>query len=496
MEGSGIRPERRRFGPETAGIEPVEWRPSVASSLSQAPEQVVAHASMTSVSPRPASSGTHPDSPGMVVLGLNHQTAPVALRERVAFSGDAVATALEALRALPPVREVALLSTCNRTELYAVVEDGGDALADWLASHPDDGGDLHGYLYRHGDADAVRHLFRVATGLDSLVLGEPQILGQVKDAWAAARTAGSLGPQLDRLFQHAFSTAKRARSDTRIGANPVSVASTAVRLAQESFARLEESTVLLIGAGETIELAARHLVQAKVKRLLVANRTLAHAQDLATRHGGYALPLADLGKHLAEADIVFSATASREPVLLKAQVAAALEARRHRPMLLLDLAVPRDIAPDVAGLRDVFLYTVDDLERAIEDNRRRRREAADEAEAIVELQVARYAEQIAAQTRTEPLKRLRAHGDAARAEVLARARAQLAAGMPPEAALDYLAHTLTNRLLHAPTVALREAAVIGNGELARAAEKMFPEPRVRAADEVPATSPGPPGPLR
>lgn len=425
--------------------------------------------------------------PGVCVLGLNHQTAPVALRERVAFAGDATRAALDSLRALPQVREVALLSTCNRTELYAVTDDGGATLADWLATHPDEAADLHGYLYRHQGAEAVRHLFRVATGLDSLVLGEPQILGQVKDAWATARAAGSLGPQLDRLFQHAFSTAKRARSDTRIGANPVSVASTAVRLAQESFARLEDSTVLLIGAGETIELAARHLVQANAKRLLVANRTLAHAQKLATQHGGYALPLSDLPRHLAEADVVISATASREPVLRKAEVAAALAARKHRPMLLLDLAVPRDIAADVAELRDVFLYTVDDLERAIEDNRRRRREAADEAEAIVELQVAHYVEQQAALQRAEPLKRLRAHGEAARADVLAKARQQLATGADPDAVLQFLAHTLTNRLLHAPTVALREAALTGNGDLARAAEKMFPAPEAAATrtDEAP-----------
>jgi glutamyl-tRNA reductase len=413
------------------------------------------------------------------VLGLNHQTAPVSLRERVAFSGDATVAGLEALRALPQVREAALLSTCNRTEIYAVTEDDGSALADWLASHPADSGAgpghaLHAYLYRHTDADAVRHLFRVATGLDSLVLGEPQILGQVKEAWATARAAGSLGGQLDRLFQHTFSTAKRARTDTRIGANPVSVASIAVRLAQESFARLEDSTVLLIGAGETVELAARHLVQAKARRLLVANRTLSHAQELASRHGGVALPLGELDKHLAEADIVLSATASREPVLHRPQVQAALARRRHRPMLLLDLAVPRDIAADVAELDDVFLYTVDDLQRAIEDNRRSRREAAAEAEAIIELQVARYMETVAASSRTAPLKRLRAHGEAARAEVLARARAQLASGEAPEAVLDYLAHTLTNRLLHAPTVALREEALTGNGELARAADRLFP----------------------
>lgn len=411
----------------------------------------------------------------LFVLGINHQTAPVSLRERVAFSSEAVPAALEALRALPQVSEVALLSTCNRTELYAVADDDGRALADWLATHPDDMGDLHAYLYRHRDAEAVRHLFRVATGLDSLVLGEPQILGQVKDAWAIARSAGSLGSQLDRLFQQAFSTAKRARTDTRIGANPVSVASAAVRLAQESFARLEDSTVLLIGAGETIELAARHLVQAKAKRLLIANRTLSHAQDLATRHGGVALPLSELDRHLGEADIVLSATASREPILRRPQVAAALATRKHRPMLLLDLAVPRDIAPDVAELKDTFLYTVDDLERAIEDNRRSRREAATEAEAIVDLQVARFVETMAASTRTAPLKRLRAHGEAARAEVLAKARQQLDAGQDPAEVLNFLAHTLTNRLLHAPTIALREAALSGNAELARAADKLFPD---------------------
>lgn len=419
-------------------------------------------------------------------LGINHQSAPVALRERVAFAEHALPAALAALRALPQVHEAALLSTCNRTELYAITDDDGQALADWLATHPE-GGDLHAYLYRHRDADAVRHLFRVATGLDSLVLGEPQILGQVKQAWAAARAAGALGTRLDRLFQQAFVTAKRARSETRIGNSPVSVASVAVRLAQESFARLADSTVLLIGAGETIELAARHLVQADVKRLLVANRTLAHAQDLASRHGGVALPLAEIDRHLSQADLVFSATASREPVLHRAQVEAALQARRHRPMLLLDLAVPRDVAPDVAELKDAYLYTVDDLERSIEDNRRNRREAADAAEAIVDLQVARYAEALAAGPLNEPLRRLRAHGEHARAETLARARQQLAAGRDPEAVLEFLAHTLTNRLLHAPTAAVREAAAGGHPELARAIEQALrPDDETRdAADPAP-----------
>ena len=404
------------------------------------------------------------------VLGLNHQTAPVDLRERVAFDAAALPAALASLRGLAEVSEAALLSTCNRTELYAIAADG-NTLSDWLATHADG---LDGYLYRHSDADAVRHLFRVATGLDSMVLGEPQILGQVKEAWVAAREHGALGNRLDRLFQQTFAVAKRARTDTRVGANPVSVASTAVRLAQNSFARLDDSTVLLIGAGETIELAARHLSEGKVRRLLIANRTLSHAQELATRHGGYALPLAELERHLAEADVVFSATASREPIVTRNQVATALGKRKHKPMLLFDLAVPRDIEPGVATLADAYLYTVDDLERAVEDNRRGRREAAEAAEAIIELQVARYIENLHASSRQEPLKRLRAHGDAAREEVLAKARQQLASGRDAGEVLDFLAHTLTNRLLHPPTAALREAALSGDAELARAADKLFP----------------------
>jgi len=410
-------------------------------------------------------------------LGLNHQTAPIALREQVAFDAEALPAALASLRVQPGVAEAVLLSTCNRTELYAVAEDPA-TLAGWLAGHsahaatPADA--LDAYLYRHHEAEAARHLFRVATGLDSMVLGEPQILGQVKTAWSAAREAGAIGPRLDRLFQQAFAVAKRARTDTRVGANPVSVASTAVRLAQNSFARLSESTVLLIGAGETIELTAKHLAEAQAGRLLVANRTLGHAQELASRHGGYALPLSDLPRHLAEADVVFSATASREPVLRREHVASALAARRRRPMLLFDLAVPRDIAPDVAELEDAYLYSVDDLERAVEDNRRSRREAAGAAEAIIDLQVTRYVETLQASTRHAPLMRLRAHGESARDETLTRARQQLAAGRPAAEVLEFLAHTLTNRLLHPPTVALREAALNGDADLAKAAEKMFP----------------------
>jgi glutamyl-tRNA reductase len=422
------------------------------------------------------------------VLGLNHQTAPVELRERAAFGGDALSRALASLRDTPQVAEAVLLSTCNRTELYAVAESG-DTLAHWLEGHA---AGLQGYLYQHADADAVRHLFRVATGLDSMVLGEPQILGQVKDAWATARDNGLLGQRLDRLFQQTFSVAKRARTDTRVGANPISVASTAVRLAQNSFARLEDSTVLLVGAGETIELAARHLSEGRVRRLLIANRTLTHAQELASRHSGVALPLTELERHLGEADVVFSATAAREPVITRAQVAAALKTRKHKPMLLFDLAVPRDIEAGVGELADAFLYTVDDLERAVEDNRRSRREAAAEAEAIIELQVARFVETLQASAHQGPLRQLRAYGDATRTEMLEKARQQLAHGKSPDEVLELLAHGLTNRLLHPPTAALRAAALSGDTELTRAAERLFPatpgyhHPVVRNDDADPA----------
>ena len=422
------------------------------------------------------------------VLGLNHQTAPVDLRERASFGGDALPRAIESLRQAPQLAEAVLLSTCNRTELYAVAEDG-QALQHWLQGQA---GDLQGYLYQHREADAVRHLFRVATGLDSMVLGEPQILGQVKDAWARARESGLIGHQLDRLFQQSFSVAKRARTDTRIGANPISVASTAVRLAQTSFARLDESSVLLVGAGETIELAAKHLSEGKVKRLLIANRTVAKAQELASQHGGVALPLAELERHLAEADVVFSATSAPEPVITRAQVAGALKARRNKPMLLFDLAVPRDIEAGVGELSNAFLYTVDDLERAVEENRRSRREAAAEAESIIELQVARFLEQQQAGSLQAPIKRLRAFGEVTRQELLDKARAQLAHGRPAEEVLEQLAHGLTNRLLHPPTAALRQAALDGDPQLARAAERLYPEipgyshPAARPDDADPA----------
>jgi glutamyl-tRNA reductase len=428
----------------------------------------------------------NPRAMTLLALGLNHQTAPVALRERVAIAPEAVLRALSELLAEPGVEEAALLSTCNRTEIYCQVEPGAEAApARWLARHHGLGVEqLASYTYQHHDSDAVRHLFRVATGLDSMVLGEPQILGQVKEAYQQARAAQGLKAPLERLFQQGFAVAKRVRTDTRIGAHPVSVAFAAVRLAQNVFAALDQATVLLIGAGDTIELAARHLVDQKVKRLLVANRTLEHAQALASRFGGYALPLEELDRHLADADIVISATASREPVLRRAALERALKQRRHRPMFLLDLAVPRDIEPSASQLEDVYLYTVDDLEQVIEDNRRSRREAAEQAEAIIELQVEHYLQWWRASVKQDTLRQLRRQGESERDQVLARAREMLAQGRSPQQALDYLAHTLTNKLLHAPSANLRAAAMRGDQDLLHAAARLFDAvPPAKEVDE-------------
>jgi glutamyl-tRNA reductase len=411
----------------------------------------------------------------LVALGLNHLTAPIALRERVAFPADATSPALVELLAEPGVREAAILSTCNRTELYCTVEAGAEGVpAAWLHRHQALTRErVDEFLYRHHDADAVRHLFRVATGLESMVLGEPQILGQVKDAYALAREAQTLRAPLERLFQNTFAVAKRVRSDTRIGANTVSVAFTAVRLAERVFTDLREACVLLIGAGETIELAARHLTEARVRRLIVANRTLENAQTLATRFGGYAISLADLGKHLADADIVISSTASREPVLTREQVEAAIATRRRRPMFLVDIAVPRDIEPTVADLEDVYLYTIDDLRQVIDENMRSRREAAREAEAMIELSVEHYMGWWRALDAHNPVIDLRRVAEASRDETLAKAQALLARGKSPEEALAFLASTLTNKLLHAPSANLRAAALRGDAELLRAAQRLF-----------------------
>ncbi|NII11585.1 glutamyl-tRNA reductase [Oleiagrimonas sp. C23AA] len=411
----------------------------------------------------------------LIALGLNHLTAPVALREQVAFDADANADALRELAQHPGVDEAMILSTCNRTELYCSVDEGAElAPHQWLHRHHRlTTGKLDEFLYRYDENDAVRHIFRVATGLDSMVLGEPQILGQVKDAYQLARDAHSLRAPMDRLLQHTFAVAKRVRTDTQIGAHTVSVAFTAVRLAEQAFADLKQACVLLIGAGDTIELAARHLADKQVRRLIVANRTLENAQELASRHGGYAISLHDLNQHLAEADIVIASTAAREPVVTRAMAEKAIAARRRRPMFMVDIAVPRDIAPDVGALPDVFLYGIDDLKQVIDENLRSREAAAQEANAIIDLQVDRYMAWRRTLSLRNPVIDLRAQAETQRDEVLGKAQAMLARGKSPEEALAFLANTLTNKLLHAPSASLREATLAGDAELLNAAERLY-----------------------
>jgi glutamyl-tRNA reductase len=411
----------------------------------------------------------------LIALGLNHLTAPVSLREQVAFDAAVAPEALDDLRRQPGIEEALILSTCNRTELYCSVAEGAEAVPQaWLSRQqrltPQR---LDEFLYRHLEHDAVRHMFRVATGLDSMVLGEPQILGQVKDAYQQARTAQTLRAPMDRLLQHTFAVAKRVRTDTRIGAHTVSVAYTAVRLAEQVFTDLKQACVLLIGAGETIELAARHLADKGVRRLIVANRTLENAQELASRYSGYAIALHDLPQHLAEADIVISSTAARQPVVTRAMVTQAIAARRRRPMFMVDIAVPRDIEPEVGKLDDVFLYGIDDLKQVIDENRRSRQSAAREAEAIIDLQVERYMSWRRALTLRNPAVDMRSAAEAQRDEVLEKARAMLARGRPPEEALAFLANTLTNKLLHAPSARLRDAALAGDLDLLHAAGRLY-----------------------
>jgi glutamyl-tRNA reductase len=411
----------------------------------------------------------------LIALGLNHLTAPVNLREQVAFDAESAAFALQALAREPGVEEAMILSTCNRTELYVSVSAGAEGVPQaWLSRHHQlTAGKLDEFLYRHDEDAAVRHMFRVATGLDSMVLGEPQILGQVKDAYQQARDAQVLRAPMERLLQHTFAVAKRVRTDTRIGAHTVSVAFTAVRLAEQVFADLRQACVLLIGAGDTIELAARHLVDKQVRRLIVANRTLENAQELASRHGGYAISLADLPQHLADADIVISSTAARQPVVTHAMVEKAIAARRRKPMFMVDIAVPRDIEPSIGTLGDVFLYGIDDLRQVIDDNRRSREAAAREADAIIDLQVDRYMAWRRALTLRNPALDMRQHAEIYRDEVLEKARAMLARGKSPDEALAFLANTLTNKLLHHPSARLREAALSGDMDLLHAAGRLY-----------------------
>ncbi|PWC23579.1 MULTISPECIES: glutamyl-tRNA reductase [Brenneria] len=402
----------------------------------------------------------------LLALGINHKTAPVSLRERVVFSPDTLGQALNSLLQQPLVQGGVLLSTCNRTELYLSVEEQEnqrEQLIDWLCEyHRLNRDDFSDSLYWHEDNAAVSHLMRVASGLDSLVLGEPQILGQVKKAFAVSQRGQSLSGELERLFQKSFTVAKRVRTETDIGASAVSVAFAACTLARQIFESLADVNVLLVGAGETIELVARHLREHRVRRMVIANRTRERAQALAAEVGAEVITLAELDEQLAHADIVISSTASTLPIIGKGMMERTLKARRNQPMLMVDIAVPRDIEPEVGKLPNVYLYSVDDLHAIIQHNLAQRQAAAIQAESIVQQESADFMAWLRAQSAVETIRDYRAQADELRSEMTARALAAIQQGNDVETVIQELTHRLTNRLIHAPTKSLQQAARDGD----------------------------------
>lgn len=447
-----------------------------------------------------------------VVIGINHRTAPVDIREKVVFAGDELPEALRELVAVAGVRESVIISTCNRTELYCftdtsfadspaarpqttdeitdrITDATAQPLVEWLMHWHDLGAhqlDVGSTLYQLQGTAAVEHVFAVACGLDSLVLGEPQILGQLKDAYRTALDEGATGPYLNRLLQTAFSVAKRVRTQTSIGSNAVSVASAAVAMARTVFERFEQHTALLVGAGDTIALAARHLHAHGLRRIIVANRSLDKAQELAAEFNGFAIELDAIATHLPEADIVISSTASPTPVIRFDAVRAALRTRKRRPIFMVDIAVPRDIEPQVAKLEDVYLFTIDDLHNVVNENLESRREAARDATQMIAAEIAQFEQQLKTLDAVPAIRQMRDEADTLRAQTAEQARRMLATGRDPREVVEFLATTLTNRLLHGPSQRLRDAAERGEVELLQAAKALFaPAASDDADDDVP-----------
>ncbi|WP_311749918.1 glutamyl-tRNA reductase [Proteus penneri] len=404
----------------------------------------------------------------LLALGINHKTAPVALREKVSFSPDTMGDALNNLLQQPAVRGGVVLSTCNRTELYLSMEDkenSHEQLIRWLCQyHQIEPNELKNSVYWHQDNQAVSHLMRVASGLDSLVLGEPQILGQVKKAFADSQNYDSLSSELERLFQKSFSVAKRVRTETQIGANAVSVAFAACTLARQIFESLSSLTILLVGAGETIELVARHLREHQVKKIIIANRTKERAQRLANEVDADVITLSEIDECLSQADIVISSTASPLPIIGKGMVERALKKRRNQPMLLVDIAVPRDIEQDVEKLDNVYLYSVDDLEAIIQHNREQRQAAAIQAEHIVQQESGQFMDWLRAQGAVGAIREYRDSAEMLRAEMTEKAITLIQNGADAEKVIQQLSHQLMNRLIHTPTKSLQQAASDGDIE--------------------------------
>ncbi|EGQ9628991.1 glutamyl-tRNA reductase [Vibrio cholerae] len=399
----------------------------------------------------------------LLAIGINHNTASVELREKVAFGPEKLSLALNQLSTSSHVKGGVILSTCNRTEIYCDVRSASkNKVIEWLSQfHQVSLDELKPSLYVHEEQAAIRHLMRVACGLDSLVLGEPQILGQVKQAYAEARENHAVNPATEKLFQKAFSVAKRVRTETEIGGSAVSVAYAACTLAKHIFESLADATVLLVGAGETIELVAKHLAGHHCKRMIVANRTRERALSLAQQFGADVIALNEIPDYLAQADIVISSTASPLPIIGKGMVESALKARRHQPMLLVDIAVPRDIEPQVGKLNDAYLYSVDDLQSIVDSNIEQRKVEAIQAEAIVSEESATFMSWMRSLQAVDSIRDYRKQANEAREELLNKSLQALAAGGDPEKLLIELSNKLTNKLIHTPTRALQTAAEQG-----------------------------------
>ncbi|MBL8523152.1 MAG: glutamyl-tRNA reductase [Betaproteobacteria bacterium] len=414
----------------------------------------------------------------LYAIGLNHRTAPIEIRERVAFPLETQRPALDALKRHTAADEIAMVSTCNRTEIYlrATNVEAAEKAASWLSTQPSTHGtDLQPHLYQLAEADVARHAFRVASGLDSMILGEPQILGQVKLAVKVADEAGMLGGPLDRLFQETFKVAKQVRTDTEIGATSVSMAAASLKLAQQLFGDLRDTRLLLIGVGEMIELAATHFAAQTPKSIVVANRTLERGRELAARFNASAITLQQLPERIHEFDIVISSTASTLPIIGKGMIESALRIRRHRPMFMVDLAVPRDIEAEVGDLDDVFLYTLDALGKVIQQNTERREAAVQEADAIIERRTVEYMQWLGSRASVPVIQQLRGKADHYRQIELDRAAKMLARGDDPVKVMEQLAHGLTNKFLHHPLAALNRSTGSEREALAAALAKLYPD---------------------
>ena len=411
----------------------------------------------------------------LITIGINHKTAPLDLRERLAFTPQSLPEALLSLKKLDHIEEASILSTCNRTEIYCVTsKDNDQAIIQWFCQfHGVDEDQIKQHLYLHAHEETVRHAMEVACGLDSMVLGEPQIAGQMKNAYALANEHGTIGLLLGKLYQRVFTVSKQVRTDTDIGSSPVSVAFAAVSLAKQIFGDLKQTTVLLVGAGETIELATRHLHAQGVNNIIIANRSIERAQKLANEFQGEAISLQQIGNHLQRSDIVISSTASPLPIIGKGTVERALKQRRHEPVFIVDLAVPRDIEPEVSELDDIYLYSVDDLQTVINENMENRQQAAQQAHEIIDTQVTHFLDWQRSLGAVDIIAQIRQHTQNIGNEVLNKAKKQLAAGQRPEEVLDYFAHTLTNKFLHQPCTHLRQASQDERDDILDIAQNMF-----------------------